>query len=100
MKPIDEIAFTKNIMKDVERDNEVSAIAKNLAFNMSNADVRKFIKEKALLQFDGDYNFLIETTKNAAVNAEINGRLESVSFGSILSGSGYQKIVELQIMEK
>lgn len=86
IQPIDKLTFTKNIVKDVARDNEVSALAKNLAFSMSSTDVRKFIKKNAILQFDGDYNFLIETTKNDAVHAEINGRLESVSFGSILMG--------------
>ncbi|AXT50961.1 hypothetical protein D1818_09030 [Aquimarina sp. BL5] len=58
-------------------------VAKNLAKNLSNAELRDFIKAKALEAFDGDYNFLIETSKNENITNKKSG--QQILFSNFLS---------------
>lgn len=58
-------------------------VAKNLAKNLSNTELRGFIKTKALEAFDGDYNFLIETSKNENITNKKSG--QQILFSNFLS---------------
>ena len=70
--------------KDDVRDGIYTSLAQNLAAGLQNEDVKSFIKEKSLERFDGDYNFLFETTKNENVTISTNGRSVQSTFGEIL----------------
>jgi len=77
---------SKVIMKDEVKDKITATLAKNLASGMSSANLRGFLKAKATEKFDGDLNFLIETTKTQPVEAvSPNGRSYAASFGDILT---------------
>lgn len=73
--------FTDNRSKDILAEQ----VAKNLAKGLSSLEVRKFIKEKALDQFDGDYNFLISSAKDNKISFSESGKMNSFSFGDIIS---------------
>ena len=78
-----------NVKKDNIQDYFSSKIAKNLAINMSNIKVREFIKQEAIKQFDGDYNFLVETNVDKDIETNVdnsNARVNSVKFGNIIAG--------------
>ena len=62
-------------------------LAQNLAASLVNSEVRNFLKEKTVQQFDGDYNFLIENSKEDQITTTSNGRTESVTFGQLLAGA-------------
>jgi hypothetical protein len=64
------------------RDIQLSGLARNLAASMESAEVRSFIKAKAKTQFDGDYNFLLETTKELSINASSGAR----TFSDFITG--------------
>ena len=85
----EELSHQKILAKDHERDDIASQIAQNLASSLTNSEVRHFIKQKAIEQFDGDYNFLIETTKNEQISTSVNGRSTGLSFGEILGSGGF-----------
>lgn len=68
------------------RNNELAIMAQNLSSSMSDPDVRSFIKSRANEQFDGDYNFLFELTKDDQVGAKSSNR-SSRSFGDLLTGN-------------
>jgi len=58
-------------------------VARNLAKNLTNLELRNFIKTKALEAFDGDYNFLIETSKNERITHKKSGK--QIVFSNFLS---------------
>ena len=58
-------------------------VAKNLAKNLKNIELREFIKAKSLEKFDGDYNFLIETSRNEKISN--NKSDEQIPFSNYLS---------------
>ncbi|WP_075348952.1 hypothetical protein [Algoriphagus marinus] len=69
------------------KDQLASKVAKNIAASLGDPMVLDFMKEKANERFDGDFNFLIENTKDESLNVgfdDVNKR--SRSFGSIVSG--------------
>lgn len=81
---IDSKLITKSLQKNELRDQAVQLLAQNLAFNLTNPELRNYLKEKSTQQFDGDYNFLIETPKNDQIAFNENGRISSVRFGDIM----------------
>ncbi|MEM9340310.1 MAG: hypothetical protein AAGA66_16365 [Bacteroidota bacterium] len=78
---------TKTIVKDDFKDQISTKLAKNLASGLVNIETRNFLKQKTIQQFDGDYNFLIENSKNDQITTNSNGRTTTLTFGEILAGS-------------
>ena len=64
-----------------------SKVALNLAKSLGDLEIRDFIKKNAIKQFDGDFNFLIEVTKENQVSVSENGRVASLHFGDVISGT-------------
>lgn len=100
---MEEITLEKNLVKDESRDLLVANLAQNLAGGLQNESVRSFIKEKTIEQFDGDYNFLIEESKNQEVLTEENGRVSVKTFGEVLasgigSNSGGSTSIDLDVL--
>ncbi|WP_299255114.1 hypothetical protein [uncultured Aquimarina sp.] len=75
-----EITQNENL---VSKDQLGLEVAKNLAKNLKNVELRDFIKTKALEAFDGDYNFLIETSKNENITNKKSG--QQILFSNFLS---------------
>jgi len=88
VSPVNEIEEETNLIVNGVKDQLAAKVAQNLAKSLSKPEVRSFIKEKTLDRFDGDYNFLIEFSKNEQLSVSKNGRTTSLSFGDILEGSG------------
>jgi hypothetical protein len=87
VSPVNEMTVETNVILDGVKDKLAAKVAQNLAKSLSNSEVRNFIKEKTLDRFDGDYNFLIGATKNSQIDASENGRIASMSFGDLISGT-------------
>ncbi|WP_299219922.1 hypothetical protein [uncultured Aquimarina sp.] len=75
-----EITQDENLLS---KDQLGLEVAKNLAKNLKNVELRNFIKTKALEAFDGDYNFLIETSKNENITNKKSG--QQIIFSNFLS---------------
>lgn len=72
----------------VETMNRLSRnLGKALARSMKKPEVRAFLKEQSLEQFDGDYDIFFAAAKNKSIQTDINGRMETLSFGDILTGN-------------
>jgi hypothetical protein len=85
--PLQILAENELLKTSSLKDELASKVAKNIAASLQDPSVLDFMKEKTNLQFDGDFNFLIENTKDESLNTgfdDVNKR--SRSFGSIVSG--------------
>ena len=72
----------------VETMNRLSHnLGKALAASMKAPEVRAFLKEQALEQFDGDYDIFFAAAKDKTIQTTINGRMESIRFGDVLIGN-------------
>ncbi len=69
------------------RDKLAVKFAHQLAASLKEPDMRRFIREEVLQQFDGDYNFLLGTHLNKPVRiTEPSGRVREVTFKEALFG--------------
>lgn len=69
------------------KDYLASKVAMNIASSIGDPNVLDFMKKKADEKFDGDYNFLIERSKDESlgkIDDDSNKRL--TTFGSVVSG--------------
>ncbi len=67
------------------RDKLAVKFAHQLAASLKEPDMRRFIREEVLQQFDGDYNFLLGTHLNKPVRiTEPSGRVREVTFKEAL----------------
>ena len=80
----DAVTVQKVLQKDEERDALYTSVARNLAAGLEDQSVRSFIQERVNDQFDGDYNFLVETSKDEELSVSSNGRSIPSTFGNIL----------------
>jgi hypothetical protein len=78
--------------KNEKKDKIAHQFAKILASSMSDSRIREFIKEETSSQFDGDYNFLFELSKDKEIQLD-EGRTESITFANLLcSGNGNLRV--------
>lgn len=76
-----------------------SVVARNLANGLANSDVRRFVKSHVMDRFDGDFNFLIETSKDDALLMHANGRVTNANFGNIISGNMANAFTSARVSE-
>lgn len=69
----------------VAKNKIAKEVAKNLALKMSSKNLREFIKKEAMKTFDGDYNFLVGTSKEKKI--QLYKSSENATFGNIISNS-------------
>ncbi|MBC6408852.1 MAG: hypothetical protein GDA42_00055 [Ekhidna sp.] len=80
----DAITVQKVLQKDEERNALYASAARNLASGLEDLNVRSFVRERVNEQFDGDYDFLVETSKYEQLPASPGSRTESLTFGDVL----------------
>lgn len=69
------------------KDKLASKIAQNLAASLDNPLVLDFIKTKADEKFDGDFNFLIEATRDEALaTSDADNNKRTTTFGAVVAG--------------
>ncbi len=85
LEPNSKLITTQEFELPTLKDEIASEVALNLATKLEHIELRNFIKEKAIEQFDGDYNFLIELAKNEAIALAEEDRNTTVKFGELLS---------------
>jgi hypothetical protein len=68
------------------KDKLASRVAQNIAASLEDPLVLDFMKEKANLQFDGDYNFLVVMNADETLTtSSANSSKITITFGSIIS---------------
>lgn len=71
---------------EILHDDPGLLLAKNLSLTLQDAEVRKFIQDQAVKQFDGDYDILLSKAQHESLSSA-NAR-GAGTFGQILSGGG------------
>lgn len=68
------------------KDETFTRIGKMLALSVDKPEIKAFLKQEVVRQFDGDYDILFHEAKSKKISvASKNGRVETMSFGNLLT---------------